>query len=251
MAYEDQRLDLTFDTAFGETSVYQVRDDRGETIRVLEVAGSIQSACYLGERYCELVFDYTRRFDAIFDARPQASSVLVLGGGGCSYPKHLIATRPGCHVDVVEVDPGIVDVAYEFFYLDRLFQDYDLERSGRLGILVEDARDYLGRCERPYDAIVSDAFAGPDAVETLGEQAALRDAHRLLGDEGVLAANVVAALEGDEADPLRRLVDALGSEFGQVGVVRVGDDDPAIPDNLIVLASASDLSVPGMVRLYP
>jgi spermidine synthase len=248
MAYEDQPLDLTFGTDAGETSVYHVRNDFGDVMRVLEVEGSCQSACFLGDRYCDLVFEYTKRFDAVFEARPEARSVLVLGGGGFSYPKHLIATRPDCVVDVVEVDQGIVDVAYEFFYLDRLYEDFGLKESGRLSIFVEDARDYLRRCGRGYDAILCDCYSGRKWDEGLLCPDALGDAHRLLGREGIYASNVVSALEGDSAEPLEGAIRALRGEFAQAKILPVGHDDPVEPDNVIVLASDSAIEVAGAIE---
>ena len=39
-----------FDTMFGRARVYEVLDDAGEPVRLLEVGGIVQSGTYLGER---------------------------------------------------------------------------------------------------------------------------------------------------------------------------------------------------------
>ncbi|MCH4053755.1 MAG: hypothetical protein LKH08_04060 [Atopobiaceae bacterium] len=247
MAYEDQALDITFDTEAGETSVYHVRDALGNTMRVLEVEGSLQSATFLGDRYCELVFDYTKRLDVAFEARPGATSCLVLGGGGFSYPKHLIATRPECVVDVVEADEGIVDVAYEFFYLDRLEEEYDLARTGRLRTHVAEGAAFLSSCCRTFDVIVVDLYRGPEPDESLLSPDGMSDLARAAGRRGIVAANVVSALEGPGAERLGRAMRALKGAFAHAAVARVGEGDPAEEDNLVVLASQEAISASGVM----
>ena len=74
---------------------------------------------------------------------PVIRNVAMLGGGGFSYPKYLVAHHPGVSVDVVEIDPMVVSIAERWFYLDRLAAEFDTDGTGRLGVFVEDARDFL------------------------------------------------------------------------------------------------------------
>ncbi len=58
---------------------------RGPSVETVEGPdGAYQSATYLGKRRYEPVFSYYRAFDCLFEARPAAHDVLVLGGGGCA-----------------------------------------------------------------------------------------------------------------------------------------------------------------------
>lgn len=111
-------------TASGFAAVYTAE----ENVRVLRAGGVFQSATYLDERRFEPVFEYYRGFDAMFESEtPLASAfghgvteVLMLGGGGFAYPKHLLSSRSGISLDVVEIDPAVVDAARRWFFLDEL-----------------------------------------------------------------------------------------------------------------------------------
>jgi len=93
---------LEMHTMAGPALVLDLVDEDGETVRTLVVDGTIESATYLGERRYDLVFDYLRTFDAMFDTGMPISNALMIGGGGYSYPKHLVFHHPETAVDVVE-----------------------------------------------------------------------------------------------------------------------------------------------------
>ena len=67
----------------------------------------------------------------------------MLGGAGFSYPKYLISHYPAKTMDVVEIDEGMVELAFKYFYLDELFDEYNLYENERLKIYVMDGRGYL------------------------------------------------------------------------------------------------------------
>ena len=66
----------------------------GEPILALVAGGAYQSATYLGKRRFEPVFAYHRAFDCMFQAGIDVRDVLMLGGGGYSYPKHFAIAHP-------------------------------------------------------------------------------------------------------------------------------------------------------------
>ena len=243
-------------TMFGPAFVYTVEGDNGEPVRVLNVRGTYQSATYLGERYAEPVFAYYRAFDAMFGPGVplDVRNVLMIGGGGYAYPKHLIATRPEARIDVVEIDPVITSIAERYFYLDRLIVEYETEETGRLGLICADGRAYLDElasaehptsaghpasAEHPepvgpepvgpvpvgglYDAIVLDSFGGREHVPTLVSLEAARVARVCLNPGGLVLANIVAPTEGPGAGFLRSYVATLGEVFAHVHVVPVAD----------------------------
>ena len=70
--------------------VRQVRDHDGKPVRVLQTGGVYQSATYLDERRMEPVFSYYRAFDHAFTLRPDTRRVLMIGGGGYAWPKHVL-----------------------------------------------------------------------------------------------------------------------------------------------------------------
>ena len=77
-------------TADGVCIVKTVRDFEGEPVRVMQTGGVYQSATYVGERRFEPVFTYYRSFDVAFEYCPQDARVLMIGGGGYAWPKHVL-----------------------------------------------------------------------------------------------------------------------------------------------------------------
>ena len=231
-------------TRSGLTVVHDDHHITGERIRVLNVAGTYQSATYLDDRWCDPVFPYHLLFDHLFEpfAGTEApSSIAVLGGGGYAYPKHLIAHHPKVkRVDVVEIDPGIERIARKFFFLDRLEETYGTKTSKRLRLHVDDAGAWLRRQHRKFDVIINDCFSAlePEAAFMSPEGAWLVADH--LSSNGVYLTNVVSALEGEYASPLYATVDALSRFFAHVWVYPCSGDEPSLRDNNVVVATNSN-----------
>ena len=101
---------IKFDTMAGPCRVFTIERKDG-LVRVMNVAGTMQSATYLDDdTYCDLPYAYTCDYDSMFFAGVPVRDVLVLGGGGYSYPKHLIAHHPETYVTCVEIDPVITAI---------------------------------------------------------------------------------------------------------------------------------------------
>lgn len=238
-------------TKFGPVLVFTVEGDDGEPVRVLNVGGMYQSATYLDPaRAYDLVFEYTKRYDAMFQAELPSGPVrnaLMIGGGGYSYPKHYIAEHPEARMDVVEIDPAITELAWQHFHLDRLFAEFDLDASSRLGLVCEDGRAFLERratelastpdAPAPYDAVLLDTFSGKDPVASLVTLEAARAVKACLAPGGLYLANVVSALEGPEGRLLRAMVRTLGEVFAHVWVIPCATDEFAERDNAMLVAS--------------
>ncbi len=101
-----------------------------------------------------LEFRYTKVFADVMDAvaPPGAIDVLHVGGGGFTLPRYVSALRPGSSNVVLEIDPGLVDVAREQLGL-RTGPDIDV-RTGDARVLVEAVP------ARAHDVVLGDAFGG-------------------------------------------------------------------------------------------
>ena len=164
-------------------------------------------------------------------------NLLMLGGGGYAYPKHVVAHRPEARIDVVEIDPDITLLAERYFFLDRLIEEFETEKTGRLGLICDDALHYLEVCETRYDAILNDSFAGRHPVESLLEPSALKLAKTRLAPGGLYLANVISALEGPASAPLEHLVASLFEVFAHVYVIPCGKYPATETDNHMVIAT--------------
>jgi len=234
---------LYFDTMFGKARVYQVSDDVGEAVRLLEVGGVVQSGTYLEERYTELVFDYLKRYDALFELNPSAQRICVLGCGGYDYPEHLIANHPNTIVDAVEIDPAITAIARRYFYLDRLIEEYETEQTERLNLVCADALAHLESEGCCYDAIVNDTFDAGEPPKHLTTPDFVKAVKRRLAPGGVYLTNIVSALEGPDARFLHEQMALLESLFDEVEMLPCDRDSVNEQDNVIVIARLQKLSL--------
>ena len=279
LAYGARKADPRFyRTKFGPAVVCTTTDADGRAVRLLLVGRSVQSATYVDEEYrAEPVFDYYLAFDLMFDAKPDIERVLMVGGGGYAYPKHIIATRPEVHMDVVEIDPAITRIALTDFYLAEYLSDYPFGGTYDLGRICADGCDYLADLSRVvqeefvgeacdtefarqarrrygagfgqrYDAMVFDVFAGKKPVASFASPTAIRNAHTCLNPGGVLIANVVSTLEGPKSAFLHQYVEALEGEFAHVHVhvIPLSPDSTNAPDNVILLATDATWEFAGM-----
>ena len=221
---------LRFDTKFGRTRVYQVEDDAGEPVRLLEVGGIVQSGTYVSDERCyDLVFEYLKKYDVMFEGDREINRVAVLGCGGYDYPEHLIAHHPEVSVDAVEIDPAITAIAQRYFFLDRLVEEFETERTARLNLVCADALDFLQQPGPPYDAIVNDCFDAGEPPEHLTTRAFAEAVHSRLAPGGIYLTNIVASPAFLEAQ-----IALLESTFGHVRVFPCSEDYLTEPDNVIL-----------------
>ena len=119
-----------------------------DTSRYLRFDSSFQSGMYLDDPY-RTRFQYSDYLQLSFAYRAQTRRILYVGLGGGSAPKRTWRDFPGVRIDVVELDPEVVDIAYKYF---------ELPRDPRIAVEVEDGRRYVSSHDGPWDVIVVDAF---------------------------------------------------------------------------------------------
>ena len=235
-----------FPSRFGEAAVYAMPAEDGSLVRMLNVGAVLQSATYLDERWATCPFAYLRSFDHLFEAAlPEApdplvvNRVLMLGGAGFAYPKQLLLEHPGVALDVVEIDPAMVQIARERFFLDRLETQLAVEgRADDLRIFVEDGEAFLRRLDGdPYDVIINDVFVGREAVPFFSSDEGIACAHARLTPGGLLMANCVVEYTGDAMYRLFSQVERLRGHFANVYVIDASDDEFGGADNYLLIAT--------------
>src|SRR5262249_47648087 len=85
-------------------------DDRGREI------GFRVDDSYLGYPHENVQAEFARLAADRAGGRP---NVLVIGGGGYTFPRWVAATLPTASVEVVEIDPGVTEVAHRALGLKR------------------------------------------------------------------------------------------------------------------------------------
>ena len=113
--------------------------------------------------------------------------VLMLGLGAAVVPRFLHTHSQESIIDIVEIDPLVVEVAERFF---------ELRQDDRLRVHIADALPYLADCREPYDAILMDAHGLQGVVPHLETPefftlvgAALRPSGAVIGNVWGRAAN--------------------------------------------------------------
>ena len=86
--------------------------------RYLRFDSSFQSGMYKNDPF-RTRFEYADYLQLPLAYRPETRRILYIGLGGGSAPKRTWRDFPATRIDAVEIDPEVVDVAYEYFELPR------------------------------------------------------------------------------------------------------------------------------------
>jgi spermidine synthase len=174
------------------------------------------------------VFSYTSYFHLPFLLNDDIDRVLFVGGGGFTGPKRFVDDYD-VTVDVVEIDPAVVDAAKRYF---------DVEESERLNIHVGDGRQYLRETNRTYDLIVLDAYRKDKVPFQLTTVEFMRLASDRLSADGVLFANVISAPSGPASKFYRAEYKTMRTVFPRVySFPTVGG---VVVQNIEVVATKND-----------
>lgn len=133
--------------AFGTIEVKE-----SQTIRSLHFGSdSQQSSMYLHDSK-ELVLKYTRSLALGLLLKDNLNSLLLLGLGGGSMVKFIHHHYPSCHVDVVEYNKEVKNIAYKYF---------ELPKNKNIQIHLDDAGNFIRSAKaKEYDLIMVDAYSG-------------------------------------------------------------------------------------------
>lgn len=151
-------------------------------------------------------FEYVDFFHAAFAFNPDIHSVLFVGLGGASAPRRFRHDYPEVQIDIVEIDPVVLEVAKQFFH----FKEDDHMR-----VTIEDGRVYLQRTRKTFDLIVMDAYSsspyGASVPFHLATKEFFEIAARRLTDRGILMYNVIGSTGGYDSRPVRSIYRTLQS----------------------------------------
>jgi spermidine synthase len=200
-----------------------------DTSRYLRFDSSFQSGMYLNDPY-RTRFIYSDYLQLPFAYRAQTRRMLYIGLGGGSAPKRTWRDFPGVRIDVVELDPEVVDMAYKYF---------ELPRDPRLAVEVEDGRRYVSGHEGPWDVIVVDAFYSDAIPFHLATQEFLELARSRLTTGGLVVTNIIGAVKGPDSRLFRSMLRTYRTVFPTVAVhpvVESGGNDLESVRNIILVA---------------
>lgn len=176
---QQERVLLRRKSAFNEIQVVQQGHERILRVR--------QGAQFVEESRCDmrhparLSHEYSR-LQLVSSLYPrQLRRALVVGLGGASLSKALLAAYPELRVDSLELDPVIEKVARQYF---------GFRVDARSRSLVQDGRAYLASCSESYDLIVLDAFDGLEIPAPLRTRQFYQLVSQRLAEGGVVVSNL-------------------------------------------------------------
>jgi spermidine synthase len=169
-------------------------EDTGDR-RILWFDNNQQSVMSLSDPYAG-GFEYTDFFHVPMLLDPTTERVLFVGLGGGTGPKSFLSHYHDVSVDVVEIDPMVVQVARSYFAAPE---------DPRLRIHVADGRAYLQRTRQRYGAILVDAYSSGPSGGILPYHLATREffetVRQHLTNGGSLVYNVITTYGGGTVLP--------------------------------------------------
>jgi len=224
----------TLETPYNTIRVFEGIAEGRRRVRLIQTdPGKIQSGMYLDDPI-ELYAEYTRYYALGSALHPGATRVLMLGGGGYSVPKWLLAGRAGLDgaalkLDVVELDPGMTRLARDYFHVPD---------DPRMRVYHEDARRFLNTNTRQYDLIFVDVFNSYYSVPfQMGTREAAHALRRALAPGGMLIMNIISAYSGENGLLFRSIHAAMAAAFPEQHAFAVNSPDKLdAVQNIMLLA---------------
>jgi len=174
-------------------------------------------------------FEYTEYFQMPWLWNHDIKRVLMEGLGGGSTPRAWQHYYPDVMVDMVEIDPVVVEAAKKYF---------NIAESPTFKIHINDGRVFLRQSTNTYDVILMDAYSTTRYGSSLPRQLATKEffelASRHLSTNGIFAYNVIGQVQGFRATVIGAMYRTMAGVFPHVYMY------PALEsENVVFLATKS------------
>ena len=172
-----------------ETNYYciRVQEDEldGEPVRKLVLDRLVHSYSFV-DNPTKLAYGYEKLYaeaTAYQAQRKENLNTLFIGGGGYTFPRYMEAVYPNSDIHVIEIDPGVTEIAHEML---------GLSRDTRVRTYNEDARMFLERePNASYDLIYGDAFNDYTVPYHLTTLEFNERVHAWLAEDGIYIVNLI------------------------------------------------------------
>ncbi len=175
--------------------------------RLVHSAIDLDDPSFLHYPHERIQGDFNRAAAEDARAAGRTPRILVIGGGGYSFPRW-VESQADLHdviIDVVEIDPAVTEIAHDLL---------GLSRGTRINSIHMDGRQYVkGAPAGSYDLVIQDAvndFSVPYHLMTAEYNALIQ---RLLQPDGVYLLTVIDAMESGRF--LASAVRTVQSSFGE------------------------------------
>jgi len=162
------------------TTVVVTEDERGLRTLSFGSDGVRQSVVKVGDPD-HLELPYARVMVSGLAFYPEPKRVLIVGLGGGTIPGFLHKHYPQTRIDVVDIDPVVLEAARKFF---------GFREDAALRAYVQDGRRFIEERPKAYDVIFLDAFGSENVPYHLATQEFLEAVRRSLTSQGIAIGNI-------------------------------------------------------------
>lgn len=226
---------VTFErnTFYHTIRVVEIDTSDGDTARFLKLDTTEEGSQYVGSD--EMVSRYQDYWQLAKLFSPHLKRAAFLGGGAFTMPEAVADAFPDARIDVVEIDPAVIEVGREFFRLDEYMQ---------INAVADDARRFLRLSPSRYDLIFGDAYHGARCVPShLVTREFFELVKARLSPGGVYVMNIAGTSQGDGAVLFRCAAKTLSEVFEHQAVFCTNPDEPERVQNVFIVAASHDLEL--------
>ncbi len=155
---------------------------------------------------------------SLFNPDPNRTLFLGLGGGAGVRSFH--KAYPAARIDAVDIDPNVVEVARDYFFVPG---------DDRVSLVVEDGRRYLALHPGAFDHVVLDAYNQDGYPSRMYTRECFELIRRSLRNRsvdrrerpGVVVVNAVGWVRGNKSETVRIILRTMSEVFPSVHLFEV------------------------------
>ncbi len=174
---------------------------------------------------------YVELFHLAAVAAGRRERALFIGCGGAVAPFQFAHTYPGIHIDIVEPEPAVVELARSHFRLDAL---------PRSRVHIADGVGFVAAAPaQSWDVVIVDAYDARDIPCDMLEPGFLRALARILRPGGAVAFNIIGTLApGGSTQAFARAAHEVFEDVRRVPVTELDEEGSAhARRNVVVVCS--------------
>jgi len=221
--------------------VFKQKLPSGSGITKLYLDTTLEGALY--DQSKELPIQALRYWELAPLFSGKLESALVLGGGTFTLPETFLDHYPQARVEVVEIDPEVVEVGRRFFRVN----DYP-----KLNVVVGDARRYLTHTNKKYDLIFGDAYNGWRSVPShLLTKEFFQSVKNHLDKRGIFMMHLINAVKGNDAALFVSVIKTISQVFKETLVFATLPHKLTHIQSIVIVAADFDLKPDSVLASLP
>jgi spermidine synthase len=215
------------------------RPNQGKRTRILFLDTTVEGGIVTGSE--SLPVEYQNTWKLVQELGIPVKRALCIGAGAFGVPERLSQAYPSAIIDVVEIDPKVIAVGFNFF---------DLARFQNIVPIAEDGRLFLNRTSENYDLIFIDAYHGiryiPPHLATLEF---FRLCERHLSRQGIVMINVISAITGPRSELFQSFGATVKAVFEFCYAIPLRPSLAGSVQNIVLVCSSASLAEPKQIQL--